>query len=300
MAHRFVPLIAAAFALALGGATHAQSAAPIPAAICADPAPNAKFPARMETLHIPTGGVKINGVAYVAAGPGPHPTFVLMHGLPGIEKNLDLAQAVRRAGWNAITFNYRGSWGSPGTYSFAQNLQDADAVLAFLRDPANAKALNVDPRRIALGGHSMGGWVAVETTAHDKGLLGTVIISAGDLGNAGVGAKVARAQIVGFMESNREALAGVTGETMTDELAAHGAEWTFATAAPKLTHSRLLVLYGDDFVTADSVKLLAAIKAAGGDMVQSAHVPTDHSWSDHRIALEALVINWLQSLPAQP
>ncbi|MDO8912512.1 MAG: hypothetical protein Q8N10_08825 [Phenylobacterium sp.] len=32
----------------------------------------------------------------------------------GNEKNLDLAQAVRRAGWNAVTFNYRGSWGSPG------------------------------------------------------------------------------------------------------------------------------------------------------------------------------------------
>ena len=266
-------------------AAHAQSAAPIPAAIGADPAPDARFPARMETLHIPTGGVKINGVAYIAAGPGPHPTFVLMHGLPGIEKNLDLAQAVRRAGWNAITFNYRGSWGSPGTYSFTQNLQDA---------------LNVDPHRIALGGHSMGGWVTVETAAHDKDLLGAVIISAGDLGNAGVGAKVARAQIVGFMESNREALAGVTGETMTDELAAHGAEWTFATAAPKLTHTRLLVLYGDDFVTADSVKLLAAIKAAGGTLAQSAHLPTDHSWSDHRIALEALVINWLQGLPAQP
>jgi len=297
---RTAAFLASAFALALGGPVAAQTATPIPAAIGADPAPDAKFPARMETLHIPTGGVKIIGVAYIAAGPGPHPTFVLMHGLPGIEKNLDLAQAVRRAGWNAITFNYRGSWGSPGTYSFAQNLQDADAVLAFLRDPANAKALNVDPHRIALGGHSMGGWVAVETTAHDKDLLGTVIISAGDMGNAGIGAKFARPQIVAFMDANHEALAGVTAESMTDELAAHGPEWTFAAAAPKLAGRRLLVLYGDDFVTADSVKLLAAIKAAGGTTAQSVHVPTDHSWSDHRIALEALVINWLNSLPPQP
>jgi acetyl esterase/lipase len=278
----------------------AQSATPIPAAIGADPAPDAKYPAREETIHIPTGGVKIVGVVYVASGPGPHPTFVMMHGLPGIEKNLDLAQAVRRAGWNAVTFNYRGSWGSPGTYSFSQNLQDADAVLAYLRDPANAKALNADPKRIALGGHSMGGWVAVETTVHDKDLLGTVIISAGDMGNAGVGAKFVRPRIVAFMDDSREALAGVTGATMTDELAAHGPEWTFTTAAPKLVDRRLLVLYGDDFVTADSVKLLAAIKAAGGTTTQSLHVPTDHSWSDHRIALEAIVINWLQGLPATP
>ena len=32
-----------------------------------------------------------------------HPAFVLFHGIPGNEKDLDLDQAVRRAGWNAIT-----------------------------------------------------------------------------------------------------------------------------------------------------------------------------------------------------
>ena len=99
----------------------------------------------MAVLHIPSGGVEINGVAYLAAGAGPHPTVVICHGLPGNEKNLDLAQAIRRAGWNAVTFNYRGSWGSPGVFRFGQNPQDADAVLAYLADPANAKALGVDP-----------------------------------------------------------------------------------------------------------------------------------------------------------
>ena len=63
----------------------------------------------MVVLHIPSHGVLINGVVYTPAGAGPHPTIVICHGLPGNEKNLDLAQAVRRAGWNAVTFNYRGS-----------------------------------------------------------------------------------------------------------------------------------------------------------------------------------------------
>jgi pimeloyl-ACP methyl ester carboxylesterase len=91
--------------------------------------------------------VEINALAYVAAGIGPHPTLVLCHGWPGNEKNLDLAQAVRRAGWNVVTFNYRGSWGSPGNFHFAQNPEDAKAVLAYLRDPANAAKLGVDPKR---------------------------------------------------------------------------------------------------------------------------------------------------------
>jgi acetyl esterase/lipase len=114
--------------------------------IYTDPPHDRTHPAGMEVLHIPSGGVKINGVPYTAAGAGPHPVLVLMHGLPGNEKNLDLAQAVRRAGWTVVTFNYRGSWGSPGRFSFAGNLGDARNVLAYLRDPANVAHLAIDPR----------------------------------------------------------------------------------------------------------------------------------------------------------
>src|SRR6201996_6355148 len=121
--------LAASFILA--GAAAAQPAS-IPAAIFTDPPADPAHPPRMEMLHIPSGGVEINGVAYLAGGAGPHPTVVLLPGLPGNEKNLDLAQAIRRAGWNVVTFNYRGSWGSAGTFSFPGVLEDARAALAYL------------------------------------------------------------------------------------------------------------------------------------------------------------------------
>jgi len=117
--------------LILTGGAIAKPASPagagaIPRAIFTDPPADKVHPARMEVLHIPTaGGLQINGLAYLASGAGAHPTIVIAHGLPGNEKNLDLAQAVRRAGWNAVTFNYRGSWGSPGIFSFEGNLADA-------------------------------------------------------------------------------------------------------------------------------------------------------------------------------
>jgi acetyl esterase/lipase len=275
----------------------AFAAQPVPKAVTADPAPDAKFPARMEVIHIPTGSVQINGVVYVASGPGPHPTFVFFHGLPGNEKNLDLAQAVRRAGWTVVTINYRGSWGSPGDFRFAQNLEDAQATLAFIRAPDNAKKLSIDVNRIAISGHSMGGWVTAETLARDSALLGGVIISPGDMGGIGLHAQQQHAQVVAEMNDNRETLAGVTGESMADELMQHGKEWSFSTVAPQLVDRRLLVLYGNDFVKPDALELIKDIKAAGGKMISSDYVVTDHSWSDHRIALESLVINWLQSLP---
>src|SRR3954470_19246781 len=156
--------------------------AQIDPAIYTDPPHDKAHPAGMDVLHIPSGGVKINGVAYTAAGAGPHPVLVLMHGLPGNEKNLDLAQAVRRAGWTVVTFNYRGSWGSPGNFRFAGNLDDARAVLAYLRDPANAAKLAIDTRRIVLGGHSMGGWVTAMTAERDPDLAGAILISAANMG----------------------------------------------------------------------------------------------------------------------
>ena len=274
------------------------SAQPVPASVITDPVPDAKFPARLDVVHIPTGGVKINGIAYVAQGAGAHPAFVFFHGLPGNEKNLDLVQAVRRAGWTAVAVNYRGSWGSPGSYRFANNLEDANAVLAYLRDPANAKALGIDPAKIVIGGHSMGGWVVAHTASKDNGLLGAVMISAGDMGTIGLG--LPRPALVQEMSQDMESLADVTPGSMADELIKNGSAWTFAKAAPGLSQTPLFVLTSDDGLADQSDALSKAIKDGGGKQIKTLHVATDHSWSDHRIALQAAVVTWLEGLIAKP
>lgn len=272
----------------------AAPAAATPAAIFTDPPHNPAQPAAMETLAIPSGGVAINGIVYIAEGPGPHPTLVICHGWPGNEKNLDLAQAVRRAGWNAVTFNYRGSWGSPGTFRFAQNPADAAAVLAYLRDPANAARLRVDPRRIAIAGHSMGGWVTALAAARDSGVLGAATISLGDMGLVGT---LPRDALLKESASNANGLA-TTAAAMTDELIAGARTNSILLAAPGLARMPVLLLTSDDGLAAHSDALAKAVVAAGGKQVQRWHVPTDHSWSDRRILLESIVIEWLQGLPA--
>lgn len=271
----------------------AQAPAEIPAAIYTDPAPDPAHPARSEVLHIPSGGVEINGLAYLAAGEGAHPTLVLCHGWPGNEKNLDLAQAVRRAGWNVVTFNYRGSWGSPGSFRFAQNPEDAAAVLAYLRDPANAARLGIDTGRMVLAGHSMGGWVTALTAARDHGLIGAVLISAANMGGRG---STDRAVLVGHAAENAETLADASPEQMADELTAQSDAFDFLHAAPGLAHTPLLVLTSDDGLAPGADALVAAIRAEGGTQIAQYHAATDHSWSDHRIDLVAQVIDWLGSL----
>jgi pimeloyl-ACP methyl ester carboxylesterase len=285
-----LPLLFALMSCCFAGVSFGQSG---PSAIYRDPPADAAHPAAMRVLHIPSHGVLINGLVYSPPGAGLHPTLVICHGLPGNEKNLDLAQAVRRAGWNAVTFNYRGSWGSPGSFRFAQTLQDADAVLSYLRDPAIASKLGVDPKRIAMAGHSMGGWVVAHTAAHQHALLGAVLISMADLGLIG---GMPHAQAAAVMADNMEALADVTADSMADELKAHAKEFLVAQTSEGLAQIPLLALTANDHLASQTDALVAAIKAQGGAKVKALHVDTDHGWSDHRIALESMVITWLAGL----
>src|ERR1700722_9176540 len=221
---------------ALGAA--AQS---VPPAIFTDPPADKAHPAAMTVIHIPTHGLLINGVVYQPSGAGPHPTIVICHGLPGNEKNLDLAQALRRAGWNAVTFNYRGSWGSPGYFRFAQNLEDANAVLAYLR--ANAATLGIDTRRIVLAGHSMGGWVAAHTAAQDHAIIGAILISAADMGRDGT---QPHDRLVADMADDMESLTGVTADSMANELRDNAKTFRMENTAAGLTQIPLLALTADD------------------------------------------------------
>lgn len=281
--------------IALSLATAAVAAPPLslPAAIYTDPVHDKSHPARMEVLHIPSGGVELNGVAYLAAGKGPHPTVVICHGWPGNEKNLDLAQAVRRAGWNAITFNYRGSWGSPGSFRFTQNPQDAKAVLAFLRLPATAAQLGVDTHRLVLMGHSMGGWVTTLVAAEDDGLVGAGLISAA---NMGLMRGLDRDGIIKMAAENAESLADTSPERMADELIAGRPGFDFMQAAPGLARKPLLVLSSDDGLAPQTDALVVAVRRSGGTRITAYHAATDHGWSDRRIDLAAQVIRWLEQL----
>jgi uncharacterized protein len=122
----------------------------------------------------------MNALFYLAGGAGPHPTMVLLHGFPGNEQNLDLAQAIRRAGWNVLTLHYRGAWGSPGIFSIAHVLEDGDAAVSFVRRPDIAEKCGIDTQRIVLAGHSMGGFASAAHARADERLLGVVSVNDDD------------------------------------------------------------------------------------------------------------------------
>lgn len=120
------------------------------------------FNADLDGFTVWSHGSKLLGGLYKAAGVGPRPTAILLHGLPGVEKNLDIAYALRDAGWNCAYFHYRGSWGSAGSFTLAGRHDDLLAVTDWLiRQPC------VDAGRLALVGQSAGGYLALMAGAAD-------------------------------------------------------------------------------------------------------------------------------------
>jgi len=290
-----------ALVLSLSSLALAQT---IPKAVITDPEPDKANPATMQVAAIQSHGSKMNGVLYLAAGAGPHPTLLFLHGLPGNEQNLDLAQAVRRAGWNVLTMHYRGSWGSEGAFSFTHATEDALAALAWLRDPANAARARIDATRLAVAGHSMGGWLAAYAGAKDPGLVGVALISAWNLGaeaaRSKAGGDKGRAAFVQGMAENMESLAGCTPESLSDDAFEHAEAWAFPGYAEKLANRPLLLISSEDGNGPASAALSAAARKAGAKAVEEVTMTTDHSYSDHRIALQAAVVVWLEKLAAKP
>jgi hypothetical protein len=122
-----------------------------------------KFQADIDGVTFTSHGHKLLGGFYRAAGDSPRPTALLCHGLPGVEKNLDIAYALRDAGWNCLYFHYRGSWGSAGSYSLNGLIDDARAATDWL-----VQQPSVDVNQLAIVGSSIGGYVVLNAGALDR------------------------------------------------------------------------------------------------------------------------------------
>jgi pimeloyl-ACP methyl ester carboxylesterase len=220
---------------------------------------------------------------------------MLLHGLPGYEINGDLAQSIRRAGWNVLIFNYRGTWGSTGTFSQSSAIEDTAAVVRFLRDPANVATYRIDPRRLVIIGHSFGGFLAAYEGSHDPDISAIGIISAINLGKINVDPKERDTRLKRW-QTQLHPVHGATASDLFAEAERHAKEWDYVQWADALRTRPLLLVEADDQNHADMEALACALRQKGSARLEQRAVATDHSFSDHRIALQTIVIDWLQQL----
>lgn len=279
--------------LASTGVTLAREPA-IHQAVIADAAADPAYPASMSAFVIPAEDGAMNAVMYQAAGSGIHPTILLLHGFPGNEQNLDLAQAARRAGWNVLTLHYRGSWGSPGTFSFGNAAQDAFTALQFLKQPTTVAKFRIDTSAIVVAGHSMGGFMAADSAAAEPHVAGLFLIDPWDPSQtaAALATSKGEADWKAEVAGDLPPLTGASYASLTNEITSQTAKFDLGRRLSAYGRRPLTIAAAERGLGSGARKVAADAQGANPD-ARLMVWPTDHSFSDKRIALADALVRFL-------
>ena len=247
---------------------------------------------------IPGRRGKLLAALFAAAGPGPHPTVLLFHGIPGVERNLDLAQYLRREGFHVLTFHYSGCFGSDGAYSIANDLEDAETVLDFV---LNDTGCGFDKSRIYAVGHSLGGFVCGRLAARRPEIRAGVLLMPYDIGRTAQLKATDPAAYQGVVDLLNDAapwLSGTSGEALLKEAEENEAAFSLVSVAEELSRIPLLCVTGsldtDVPEHAFCTPLRHAVAACGGILLQYECYPTDHAFSDCRLTVAERICRFLK------
>ncbi|MGA9573275.1 MAG: alpha/beta fold hydrolase [Lysobacterales bacterium] len=251
------------------------------------------YPPDFAELLIPSHGVMLSGFMLVANGKGPHPTVLLLHGFPGNEKNLDLAQSLRRAGYNVLFFHYRGAWGSQGDYTIGQQVDDVTSVLDYVRK--EALPLRADTGRLSIIGHSLGGFTALRAAARHKEINCVVGLAAANF-EADMVLDEAEKQGLSDYADQLFMLNNYNGSKMLAEIQANATAFDVRNLAASFAGRPVLLITGseDTSVPPEVQSRIVAVFDKVPDINLTAElIPGDHSFSVSRIRLQHMVIEWM-------
>jgi pimeloyl-ACP methyl ester carboxylesterase len=120
-------------------------------------------------------------------GDGPFPLVILCHGFTGDKSEIHvitLADELAKAGIAALRFDSPGTGESEGTWEQDYRLSSYISIIPDVLEYAKAH-LPIDPQRVGLWGHSMGGFTALRTAIEHPDLFVAVCASQPSRGRPG-------------------------------------------------------------------------------------------------------------------
>jgi len=256
-----------------------------------------EHPAGITELTIESSGQRMSGIIYTAAGEGVHPTMVLLHGYPGNEKNLDVAQAMRREGWNVIFFHYRGAWGSEGEFSFQNAEADVQAVLHYIMDSNVAKKLAIDTHKISIVGHSMGGHMALAGILDNPNVSCAVSYDGANMGK-GLLSDPAIIKMWSDYSDQLFMLNGWSGKKMLTEVSEHGEALDLVSRVDSINGRPVFIIAANSDViplATQITPLVSALKATKNSKISYLLIEDDHSFSSSRLQLISATASFLNT-----
>ena len=256
------------------------------------------YPPTQEYLVINSEGYLLNGVLEIAQGKGPHPTIILLHGFPGIEKNGDLAHVFRRAGFNVVIFSYRGSWGSKGTFTFKNCAEDTVNVILFLK--SHSEEYRIKPDEIILIGTAFGGFIALYTAFKINTIDRVACISGFHLDllkNDYQTNPSEKDTLLSNFDKSLNPLVGTSSSALYDEIT-NIESWDFTDYYAVLSKKDLCLISSlkDEMVPPETyyfpiIKNLEKYKPQR--LFQEIFYDAYHTYSGHRIQLSKVLLKWL-------
>lgn len=234
---------------------------------------------------------------YTVGGQGMHPVLIFTHGYPGHEKNLDLAQSLRRMGFHSVVFFYRGSWGSEGQFSFNGSIKDTQAVLDFvLTDTQHG----FDKKNIFFIGHSLGCITAARMIALYPEVRGGVFLAPCDFGKMyllGKGGKSYSQSIACTIEEGIPYVNGTDSQTLIREIKEHLDTFSIEPYIEELAKKPILWISSpeDEVVSeqAGTLSFMQKLKRYPGHQIQWHRVASDHYFSNIRMEISMKIANFL-------
>ncbi|MCF7935449.1 MAG: alpha/beta fold hydrolase [Synergistales bacterium] len=258
------------------------------------------YPMDVVPCPFESNGVTVPGTFYLAAGAGPHPTALLLHGFPGYERNLDLAHALCRGGVNVLYFHYRGSWGTGGSFSLSHCAEDVRAARRFLLEPGAPWAHRIDTDRLFPVGHSMGGFLSLLVGSEPDLFPAAAGITPANFGVLGRRARedaAFRASYLGFIEDKLLPLHGTDAPTLLREIMDNADAWDLVERARGAREGAFFLCGGrrDEICPfAGHHEPLAAALLANPEVALEEHVFDDgHTLIHSRVGLARLLVSWV-------
>jgi dienelactone hydrolase len=248
----------------------------------------------------------IHAIFYRASGAEPLPTAILCQGFPGNSTDVfGLGERLTTEGFNALAFNYRGSWGSGGLFKDANCLEDVVSAIRYVKSSFVVQEFNVDSSRIALIGYSYGGGMALLGSLSDASVKRVVAIAGGNLGEAGRMMKQSgefrRAIEKSIEEGASNSGLRVNSKEIIVELLADLDKYDLVKHADGLSSKDILIIGGWRDQEADIehhiLPLFRALQKHEAKQVQIEIFDADHSFANVKSRVADRVVSWLKRTP---
>jgi pimeloyl-ACP methyl ester carboxylesterase len=251
----------------------------------------------------------VHGFFYKAYSVKPLSTVVLCHGHPGNSKDvLGLGERLMKEGFNALAFNYRGTWESKGLFTFGNSLEDVVSAIRYVTSSVAIREFDVDSSNITVIGHSYGGAMALLGSLNSPE-VGRVVSTFG-ADPSEVGRKMQesdefkRAILKGFDQDTYDSgIRSPKAEDLFAEVFADMDKYDLVKHAEALSNKDILLIGGwrDQWCPIEHhiLPLFRALQRYGAKQVKIEMFDVEHSFANIKNQVADRIASWLRRTPSQ-